>query len=171
MGITLFTVDLFLATNGVLAGSGAELIGLREFLTQPSGWRVLTDLLLVSISGGIYIVPLYALLQERSEPAHRARNIASNNVINAMFMVVAAAATAGMLELGFAVPRVFLVVGLANEKPYAYIETDGTVTGAIIEVLRAALKPMGIDKIEANINEFSALVPGLFMSSAPMPRN
>jgi polar amino acid transport system substrate-binding protein len=54
-----------------------------------------------------------------------------------------------------------VVVGLANEKPYAYIETDGTVTGAIIEVLRAAMKPMGIDKIEANINEFSALVPGV----------
>jgi polar amino acid transport system substrate-binding protein len=54
-----------------------------------------------------------------------------------------------------------VTVGLANEKPYAYVETDGKVTGAIIEVLRAALQPMGITKIEANVNEFSALVPGL----------
>ncbi len=54
-----------------------------------------------------------------------------------------------------------VTVGLANEKPYAYIETDGKVTGAIVEVLRAALEPLGITKIEANVNEFSALVPGV----------
>lgn len=57
-----------------------------------------------------------------------------------------------------------VTVGLANEKPYAYIETDGKVTGAIIEVLRAALEPLGITKIEANVSEFSALVPGVMAS-------
>lgn len=57
-----------------------------------------------------------------------------------------------------------VTVGLANEKPYAYIETDGKVTGAIIEVLRAALEPLGITKIKANVSEFSALVPGVMAS-------
>ena len=57
-----------------------------------------------------------------------------------------------------------VVVGLANEKPYAYIEVDGKVTGAIVEVLRAALEPLGITKIEANVNEFSALIPGVMAS-------
>ena len=52
-------------------------------------------------------------------------------------------------------------VGLANEKPYAYIEPDGSVTGAVIEVLRAALKPYGIDKIEANAGAFGTLLPGV----------
>ncbi len=54
-----------------------------------------------------------------------------------------------------------ITVGLANEKPYAYIETDGKITGAIIEVLRAALEPLGVKDIEANVNEFSTLVPGV----------
>jgi polar amino acid transport system substrate-binding protein len=57
-----------------------------------------------------------------------------------------------------------VVVGLANEKPYAYLEVDGKVTGAIVEVLRAALEPLGITKIEANVSEFSALIPGVMAS-------
>ncbi|RWI87851.1 MAG: ectoine/hydroxyectoine ABC transporter substrate-binding protein EhuB [Mesorhizobium sp.] len=54
-----------------------------------------------------------------------------------------------------------VVVGISNEKPYGYVETDGTVTGVIVEVLRAALEPIGIKKIEPNVSEFSALIPGI----------
>ncbi|AEG58049.1 ectoine/hydroxyectoine ABC transporter substrate-binding protein EhuB [Sinorhizobium meliloti] len=54
-----------------------------------------------------------------------------------------------------------VVVGIANEKPYGYLETDGTMKGVIIDVLRAALKPIGIDKVEANVSEFSAMIPGI----------
>ncbi|WP_095205163.1 ectoine/hydroxyectoine ABC transporter substrate-binding protein EhuB [Mesorhizobium carmichaelinearum] len=52
-------------------------------------------------------------------------------------------------------------VGIANEKPYGYLETDGSVNGVIIDVLRAVLKPIGIDKIKGNVSEFSALIPAI----------
>ncbi|MFD2054896.1 ectoine/hydroxyectoine ABC transporter substrate-binding protein EhuB [Mesorhizobium calcicola] len=54
-----------------------------------------------------------------------------------------------------------VVVGISNEKPYGYVEPDGTVTGVIVEVLRAALEPIKIKKIEANVSQFSALIPGV----------
>lgn len=72
---------------------------------------------------------------------------------------VTAANSASTLETARQTGKI--TVGLANEKPYAYIETDGKITGAIIEVLRAALEPLGVKDIEANVNEFSTLVPGV----------
>lgn len=52
-------------------------------------------------------------------------------------------------------------VGVANEKPYAYVEPDGAVTGAVIEVLRVALKPYGITTVDANAGAFGTLLPGV----------
>ena len=60
------------------------------FLAQPAHWRVAADLVLIGLFGGFYIVPLYALIQERSDPAHRSRIIAANNILNALFMVASA---------------------------------------------------------------------------------
>jgi len=54
-----------------------------------------------------------------------------------------------------------IAVGLANEKPYGYVETDGKVTGAIVEVLRATLEPYGITNLEAKVGSFDTLIPGV----------
>jgi hypothetical protein len=59
-------------------------------------------------------VPLYALMQQRSASAHRARIVAGNNILNALFMVAAAAMGAGLLATGLAVPQLFLVTALLN---------------------------------------------------------
>jgi hypothetical protein len=58
------------------------------FFREPAHWRVVADLVLIGLFGGFYIVPLYALIQERSPPSHRSRIIAANNILNALFMVV-----------------------------------------------------------------------------------
>ncbi len=121
VGMTLFIVDLFFATRHTLAASPGQLLGAAAFLAQPASWRIVADLLLVSVSGGLYIVPLYAMLQHHSEASHRARNIASNNVMNSLFMVVSAVGTAMMLELGFSVPQVFLVIAILNTMVALYI--------------------------------------------------
>jgi acyl-[acyl-carrier-protein]-phospholipid O-acyltransferase/long-chain-fatty-acid--[acyl-carrier-protein] ligase len=117
LGISLFTVDLYLAASQGIVSTphgGAELIGLAQFLQSFNGWRITIDLLLIAICGGLYTVPLYALLQKRSEKTHRARVIASNNVMNAFFMVVAAMITVMMLKVGFSVNTVFLTVAIGN---------------------------------------------------------
>lgn len=119
LGITLFTLDLYFASSHVIPMS--HLITLSTFLQSLSGWRITIDLMCIAICGGIYTVPLYALLQIRSEPSHRARVIASNNVINALFMVIAAMSTLFMLEIGYTVIQVFLVIALLNAVVAVYI--------------------------------------------------
>ena len=111
IGLTLFAVDLWFASRGLSATSVA---GLDAFLAKPAHWRVAADLVLIGVFGGFYIVPLYALIQERSEPSHRSRIIAANNILNAVFMVAAALVAIGLLKAGLATPDLFLVTGLMN---------------------------------------------------------
>jgi acyl-[acyl-carrier-protein]-phospholipid O-acyltransferase/long-chain-fatty-acid--[acyl-carrier-protein] ligase len=110
VAITVFGVDLYFASRGFPAGAWT----LWQFLAMPRAWRVLADLLLMAVSGGVYIVPLYATMQHRSQPEHRARVIAANNVVNSMFMVASALGTLAMLSLGCTIPQVFLVVAVGN---------------------------------------------------------
>lgn len=111
IGLTLFAIDLWLASRGLAATSTG---GLDAFLAKPAHWRVAADLVLIGVFGGFYIVPLYALIQERSEPSHRSRIIAANNILNAVFMVVAALVAILLLKAGLSVPELFLVTGLMN---------------------------------------------------------
>ncbi|MCM2331609.1 MAG: 1-acyl-sn-glycerol-3-phosphate acyltransferase, partial [Pseudomonas sagittaria] len=96
---------------------------LTEVLAQPGTWHVIADLLGIGMFGGFYIVPLYALIQTRSEPEHRSRIIAGNNILNALFMVVAAGMGAGLLAAGLDVAEIFLVTGLLNVAVALYIYT------------------------------------------------
>jgi len=64
--------------------------------------------------GGVFVVPLYALLQAASETQRRAQAIVANNVINAAAMVVASVATTGLLDAGVSVPVLFLLTGVAT---------------------------------------------------------
>ena len=68
----------------------------------------------IGVFGGLFIVPLYALLQVRGEPAHRARIIAANNILNALFMVVGSLAAGALLGAGLTIPRLFLLAALLN---------------------------------------------------------
>src|ERR1700737_2901033 len=90
------------------------LIGIVDFLSQLGGLRIFGDLLGLAVSGGFFVVPLYAIIQNRSEEASRARIIAANNVVNALFMAGAAAVTAGLIAAGLDTPALFLVLGVAN---------------------------------------------------------
>lgn len=137
LGMTIFTVDLFFATAHPLSGAADGLMGVTALLATIAGWRVIVDLLLVSVSGGLFIVPLYAIVQQRSEDTHRARNIASNNILNALFMVISAAGTVAMLMAGFSIPEVFLTIAVLNAAVAVYIAK--LLPGAIAKGLVAWL--------------------------------
>ena len=111
-GIGLFSIDLWLASPTAVAGG--SLAELSAFLATPTHWRIIGDLLGIAVSGGIFIVPLYVLLQAASPPAQRARAIAANNVINAAGMVIAALATMALIAAGITVPGLFLLTGAAT---------------------------------------------------------
>jgi acyl-[acyl-carrier-protein]-phospholipid O-acyltransferase/long-chain-fatty-acid--[acyl-carrier-protein] ligase len=113
LGMTVFSFDLGLAGHAA-APAQMALIGIADFLSRPSGLRIFGDLLGLSVSGGFFVVPLYAIIQNRSDEASRARIIAGNNVVNALFMAGAAFVSAGLIAAGLDTPALFLILGVAN---------------------------------------------------------
>jgi 1-acyl-sn-glycerol-3-phosphate acyltransferase len=120
IGMSVFAVDLYFA-SAWLAPTG--IVGVGAFLADRAHWRIIADLFLLSMFGGFYSVPLYALIQIRCQPSHRARVIAANNILNALFMVVAAVMTAGLLYAGLTLPQLFLTMAILNAAVAIYIYT------------------------------------------------
>ena len=120
IGLTVFAVDLFFATPALTQDVSLSAVG---FLREPANWRVAADLVLIGVFGGFYIVPLYALIQSRSEESHRSRIIAGNNILNALFMVAAALLAIVLLELGLTIPLLLMVTALLNAVVAIYIYT------------------------------------------------
>ncbi|WP_286805486.1 MFS transporter [Marinimicrobium sp. UBA4209] len=112
--VLVFGVDLALAGQSFAAAHPAvegALHPLASMAEWPRAWRVAADVLMLGVAGGLYVVPLTALIQERSRPTHRAQVIAAGNVINALFMVAAALVGLGALGgLGLSIPELFLTV-------------------------------------------------------------
>jgi len=109
LGITLFGADLFFAAQALAEGGGQA--------------RVYADLFLTGAFGGLYIVPLYALVQSRTEPGHVSRVVAGNNILNALFMVVGALAAIGLLEAGVSAAGILLAAALMNAAVALFIYT------------------------------------------------
>ena len=118
IGMTLFAVDLYFASRGL--GRGGD-YGVAAFVAVAAHWRVMADLALLSLFTGLYSVPMYALIQLRSQPTHRARIIAANNILNALFMIASSLAAGALLKAGFTIPQIFLAVGIANALVACYI--------------------------------------------------
>ncbi|MBX9936331.1 MAG: MFS transporter [Burkholderiaceae bacterium] len=118
IGMSVFAVDLYWAAHSL---PPAAQMGVAAFIAQPAHWRVVLDLLLLSLFAGLYSVPMYALIQIRSQPTHRARIIAANNILNALFMIASSVLAGALLGAGWTVPEVFLATGLANAVVAGYI--------------------------------------------------
>jgi len=118
IGMSVFAMDLYFASRGLPPASG---LTLSQFLGAAAHWRVLADLMLLSLFAGLYSVPMYALIQLRSQPTHRARIIAANNILNALFMIASSVIAGLLLKAGMTIPQIFLLVGLANAVVAFYI--------------------------------------------------
>ncbi|HWK84936.1 MAG TPA: MFS transporter [Caldimonas sp.] len=118
IGMSVFSIDLYFASRGLAPSSGYTL---SAFVAAAPHWHVMADLALLSLFAGLYSVPMYALIQLRSQPSHRARIIAANNILNALFMIASSIIVGILLKLGLTVPQVFLVVGLLNAVVAFYI--------------------------------------------------
>lgn len=118
IGMSVFAIDLYFASKGL---PPAEVMGLSAFLAHGAHWHVMADLLLLSLFVGLYSVPMYALIQLRSQPTHRARIIAANNILNALFMIASSLIAGTLLSSGFTIPQIFLFTGLANAVVALYI--------------------------------------------------
>jgi acyl-[acyl-carrier-protein]-phospholipid O-acyltransferase / long-chain-fatty-acid--[acyl-carrier-protein] ligase len=112
LGMALGSLDLWLASPA--HETATALVSVGGFLKDPMHWRILADLLVIAASGGVFVLPLYALLQTAGDARRRARAIGANNVINAAAMVLSAVAVIALLEAGISVPGLFLVTGAAT---------------------------------------------------------
>jgi len=118
IGLTAFAVDLYFAVPDALPGIG---LSAAQFIALPGSWRVLIDLGLIGVFGGFFIVPLYALVQQRARREVMSRIIGANNILNAVFMVVAAALGAIALNAGLSIVELLLLTGILNAFVAAYI--------------------------------------------------
>ena len=120
VGMSVFAFDLYLASQGLSHPAGS-LMSVGEFVKQHDHWRVMIDLALLSFSAGLYSVPMYALIQLRSKPSHRARIIAANNILNALFMIISSLMAGALLGAHFSIPQVFGVTALLNVLVVGYV--------------------------------------------------
>ena len=84
------------------------------FISTFSSWRLLADIALIGLFGGFYIVPLYVLIQTRSQKGYQSRVIAANNIINALFMVASAGFSILIFKQGYSIPQLFLATAMLN---------------------------------------------------------
>ena len=114
-GLALFSVSLNIVApqlSGPAAGSA--LTGIQEFVGSRENWWVFFNLFAVSVCAGLYIVPLFSLMQIRARVRQRARVIAANNIFNALFMVMSALLCISFLSLGLRAGEIIAWTGLAT---------------------------------------------------------
>jgi 1-acyl-sn-glycerol-3-phosphate acyltransferase len=121
IGMTVFGADAYFAFP---LATGFSDLGIAQFLALPNAWRLLIDVGLMAVFSGLFIVPLFALIQSRTAPDERAQVIAANNILNALFMVVATGFMVLMLDvLGCSIPQLFLATAVLNAVVAIYIYT------------------------------------------------
>ncbi len=118
IGLSVFGVDLYLAS---LAYTNTALVDMAGFATQHGSIRILLDIVMIGVFGGFYIVPLFALIQTRCDRKHVSRTIAGMNIMNALFMVVAALFAMALLKMGYTIPQLFMATALLNAVVALYI--------------------------------------------------
>lgn len=107
-----------------LGAMGMMAFGVDLYTASASGvvdWRLLADIALIGLFGGVYIVPLYALIQSRAQKTHQSRVIAANNILNALFMVISAVFSMLIFKLGLNIPQLFLIAALMNALVIIYL--------------------------------------------------
>ncbi|WP_421953952.1 MFS transporter [Polaromonas sp.] len=177
IGMSVFAIDLYFASRS-MPPSG--IMGVASFMSQHYHWRVMIDLALLSLFAGLYSVPMYALIQLRSQPTHRARIIAANNILNALFMIVSSILAGALLKAEFSIPQIFLFVGLANAVVAFYIfmlVPEYLLRFVALLVSRCAyrFKVTGDDNIPTQgaavltCNHVSFIDPVLLMAASPRP--
>lgn len=122
LGISIFGIDLYLASN--IASVNYEPETLRtvwQFLSKGSCWRILLDLFLLAAIGGLYVVPLFAVMQYFTAGPYRSRVIATNNLINAFFMAGSTILLSALYFIGLSIPLIILTISLLNLVITAYI--------------------------------------------------
>ncbi len=121
IGMSLFTYLMVLTTPAIAPCADCEMTGAAAFISSIHHWPLLLCMLLVAICGGIYMVPLYAMLQSRADARFRSCIMAASNLSDAIFMTAAALVSAALLMHGFTIPDLFLILATLNIGMVLYV--------------------------------------------------
>ncbi len=121
IGMTLFLLDLYFVGS---PWAGSEVVvDFKAFISSGSGLRLLFDFIMMSVFGGLFIVPLYTLLQDRSDSAKRSRVIAANNIFNAFTMVLSSLLVLALYAYKFSPVQILAIFAVLNALVAIYIYT------------------------------------------------
>jgi len=120
IGLTVFGIELYFAS---VAYAGTATVDIWGLLAVAGSFRILFDIVMLGVFGGLFIVPLFALIQTRCDPQHLSRTIGGMNILNALFMIVAAGCALVMIKLGMTIPEMFLATAILNALVAIYIFT------------------------------------------------
>lgn len=112
IAISVFIVMLYLVSPSQAAGGA--LSGVGAFLSSGRSWLIILSMFLIAASGGLYSIPMYAMMQNLTPETHMARTIASLNIIDSLGMVIAAALMSAMIAAGMSINAVFLSMAFIN---------------------------------------------------------
>ncbi|MEO0574579.1 MAG: MFS transporter [Pseudomonadota bacterium] len=111
LGLTLFTADIGL---GLVHVNSSETTNLASFIQSPGNWRLLADLTFIGLSGGLFSVPLYSMIQDRTRSTRRSQVIAANNILNSVAMMIGALAATALLVVGAGITDLYLLCAIVN---------------------------------------------------------
>jgi acyl-[acyl-carrier-protein]-phospholipid O-acyltransferase/long-chain-fatty-acid--[acyl-carrier-protein] ligase len=180
LGITIFIADFSFALMNYQPMANGELVGGLTFLSDWTNLRMMLDLIGVALCGGIFIVPLYAILQARSDDEDRSRTIAANNIVNAFFMTAGAGVVAALIGAGVAIPIVLLGIAAINFIVAIYVCVllpDQLIKTALISILKLfyRVEVKGLENYEKAgkravivVNHVSFLDPVLLAAFLPV---
>lgn len=120
VGMSILGVDLYFLTRSATSQVG-ELMNISVFLSRLGSWHIMLNLMLFSMLGGIYVVPLYTIVQSLSLSDERSRMIAANNLMNAIFVIASALIIGALIYIGCSIPFVILILSLLNLMVAGYI--------------------------------------------------
>ncbi|MEK7801260.1 MAG: AMP-binding protein, partial [Pseudomonadota bacterium] len=121
LGLSLFALDIYAATAHVVHNADGTLLTFRQFISHFAHWRIIMDVCLIAVFGGLFVVPLTTILQDRTPNKTRAQIMAGSSITDSLFMVASAIVASILISFGFEVRELFLSFAIANVIVAIYI--------------------------------------------------
>lgn len=122
LGLSFLSLDLYHTAMSYHAPAAfANLVTLDEFVNNSAHWRILADVFFIAVLGGLFVVPLAAILQDRTEEKTRAQIMAGSSITDSLFMVASAVFAGVLIANGCSIPQLFLIFSIANLLVAIYI--------------------------------------------------
>ena len=112
--MAFFGIDIYFAAKAYPAPTNGELHTLQTFASNIHGVRLLIDTFLQAIACGLFVVPLRAIVQDRTNKAVRARVISSSNMMDALFILLSAVVSTLILAQGVSIEELYLIVSVST---------------------------------------------------------